>query len=147
MNWLEQNKIPLGQWMEFFVDWLVDVAAGFFDFISETLESLIVGFVDIVDWFPPLVVIATIVIGAWLLHRSIGLVLFIAAALLLIINMGYWLETIQTLMLVISATTISVIIGVPIGIAAAHRPWLYTLLRPILDLMQTIPTFVYLIQR
>ena len=84
-------------------------------------------------------------IGVWLLHRSIGLVIFVAASMLLIINLGYWVETIQTLVLVVSATTISVLVGVPIGIAAAHRPWLYTILRPILDLMQTIPTFVYLI--
>ncbi|MCC4820866.1 ABC transporter permease subunit, partial [Vibrio lentus] len=47
--------------------------------------------------------------------------------------------------LVFAATTISVLIGVPVGIMAAHRPWLYTVLRPILDLMQTVPTFVYLI--
>jgi len=51
----------------------------------------------------------------------------------------------ETLSLVVSATLVSVVIGVPIGIAAAHRPWLFTILRPILDLMQTIPTFVYLI--
>jgi glycine betaine/proline transport system permease protein len=51
----------------------------------------------------------------------------------------------ETLSLVVSATVVSVVIGVPIGIAAAHRPWLFTVLRPILDLMQTIPTFVYLI--
>ena len=51
----------------------------------------------------------------------------------------------ETLALVVSATVFCVLIGVPIGIAAAHRPWLYTALRPILDLMQTLPTFVYLI--
>ncbi|GAB3476999.1 choline ABC transporter permease subunit [Marinomonas epiphytica] len=145
MNWLTDHKIPLGSWMEYFVDWLVDVAATFFDFISITLETLIITLVDTLEWIHPLGVIASILLGVWLLHRNLGLVVFIAASLLLIINMGYWVETLQTLVLVITATTISVIIGVPIGIAAAHRPWLYTLLRPLLDLMQTIPTFVYLI--
>ncbi|MCZ2720073.1 choline ABC transporter permease subunit [Marinomonas sp. 15G1-11] len=145
MNWLTDHKLPLGSWMELFVDWLIEVAAVFFDFISETLETLIVSLVDAIEWMPPLAVIIIVMIGVWLLHRSIGLVIFVAASMLLIINLGYWVETIQTLVLVVSATTISVLVGVPIGIAAAHRPWLYTILRPILDLMQTIPTFVYLI--
>ncbi|MGR0277938.1 choline ABC transporter permease subunit [Marinomonas dokdonensis] len=145
MNWLTDNKIPLGAWMENFVDWLVDAAAAFFDLISITLETMIVSMVDAIEWMHPLAVIGVILGLVWFLHRSLGLTIFIAAALLLIINMGYWVETLQTLVLVITATTISVLIGVPIGIAAAHRPWLYTILRPILDLMQTIPTFVYLI--
>ncbi|QUX92879.1 choline ABC transporter permease subunit [Marinomonas sp. A3A] len=145
MNWLTDNKIPLGAWMENFVDWLVTAASGFFDLVSITLETMIVTMVDAIDSIHPLAVIAIILVGVWFLHRSIGLLIFITLSLLLIINMGYWVETIQTLVLVVSATAISVLIGVPIGIAAAHRPWLYTMLRPILDLMQTIPTFVYLI--
>jgi glycine betaine/proline transport system permease protein len=145
MNWLTDNKIPLGAWMESFVDWLVTAASGFFDLVSITLETMIITMVNGIEWLHPFAVIGIILIGVWFLHRSIGLLAFITAALLLIINMGYWVETIQTLVLVVSATTISVLIGVPIGIAAAHRPWLYTILRPILDLMQTIPTFVYLI--
>ncbi|KOO11706.1 ABC transporter permease, partial [Vibrio xuii] len=78
-------------------------------------------------------------------HRSIPLVLFVIGALLTILNLGYWQEMLETFVLVFAATTISVLIGVPLGIMAAHRPWLYTLLRPILDLMQTVPNFVYLI--
>ena len=145
MNWLTDNKIPLGAWMEQFVDWLVDVAAVFFDLISESLETMIVSMVNAIEWMPGLGVVAIILAGVWFMHRSIGLLVFIALSMLLIMNLGYWVETIQTLVLVISATAISVAVGVPIGIAAAHRPWLYTILRPILDLMQTIPTFVYLI--
>ncbi|UTV98728.1 choline ABC transporter permease subunit [Marinomonas rhizomae] len=145
MNWLTDNKIPLGAWMEHFVDWLVTAASVFFDLVSITLETMIVTMVDAIDSLHPFAVIAIILVGVWFLHRSIGLLIFITLSLLLIINMGYWVETIQTLVLVVSATAISVLIGVPIGIAAAHRPWLYTTLRPILDLMQTIPTFVYLI--
>lgn len=145
MNWLTDNKIPLGAWMESFVDWLVSAASVFFDLISITLETIIYTLVDSILWAHPLAVIGIILIGAWLLHRNLGLLVFIALSFLLIINMGYWVETIQTLVLVVTATAISVLIGVPIGIAAAHRPWLYTILRPILDLMQTIPTFVYLI--
>jgi len=82
---------------------------------------------------------------AWLLHRSIGLVIFIVAALLFIMNQGYWTATLETLSLVFVSALFSTLMGVPIGIAAAHRPRLYEALRPVLDLMQTLPTFVYLI--
>ncbi|TPE47402.1 choline ABC transporter permease subunit [Maribrevibacterium harenarium] len=145
MNWLTDHKLPLGDTMETFVDWLVDAAAGFFDFISLVLETIIMSAVDGIEWLHPMVVIAAVMGVAWLLHRSVGLVIFVGLSFLLIINQGYWLETVQTLVLVVTATLISVLIGVPIGIAAAHRPMLYTFLRPVLDLMQTIPTFVYLI--
>ena len=67
------------------------------------------------------------------------------AALLFIMNQGYWPATLETLSLVFVAALFSTLIGVPIGIAAAHRPRLYAALRPVLDLMQTLPTFVYLI--
>ena len=70
---------------------------------------------------------------------------FIAASLLLIVNLGYWEETTETLSLVLASAVVCMALGVPLGIAAAHRPWLYATLRPVLDLMQTIPTFVYLI--
>jgi glycine betaine/proline transport system permease protein len=64
---------------------------------------------------------------------------------LFIINQGLWKDTVETVALVGGATTVSMAIGVPIGIAAAHRAWLYRILQPLLDLMQTLPTFVYLI--
>ena len=79
------------------------------------------------------------------MHRSVGLVVFIVGALLLVANLGYWQATMETLSLVLCATLVCVVVGVPVGIAAAHRPWLYAALHPVLDLMQTIPTFVYLI--
>ena len=75
----------------------------------------------------------------------IGLVALIVLSLLLVMNLGYWEDTIETLALVVFATLVCMVVGVPVGIAAAHRPWLYTSLRPVLDMMQTIPTFVYLI--
>ncbi|WP_411994546.1 choline ABC transporter permease subunit [Agarivorans sp. DSG3-1] len=145
MDFITEHKIPLGEWMATFVDWLTYSAAGFFDSVSYTLESVIMFLVELFKWFPPSVPIVVTALLAWFLHRSISLVVFIVAALLLIMNLGYWEEMLETLVLVLSATTISLLVGVPIGIVAAHKPWLYTILRPILDLMQTIPTFVYLI--
>jgi len=82
---------------------------------------------------------------SWVLRRSLPLAAFVVVALLFIINQGYWQPTLETLSLVIVAALVSTAIGVPVGIAAAHRPRLYSALRPVLDLMQTLPTFVYLI--
>lgn len=145
MDWLTDHKLPLGDVMERFVDWLTLNAAGFFDAISISLEWIITLLVDLFQWFPPMAIVAATAAIAYALHRSIGLVVFIVVALMLILNLGYWEEMLETLVLVLTATALSILIGVPVGILAAHKPWLYTLLRPILDLMQAVPTFVYLI--
>ncbi len=145
MDWLTDNKIPLGNWMKAFVDLLNDHAAWVFNLISDVLVFLIEGLIDVMLWLPALLLVALFAgLGYWL-HRSWKLAVGIVLSLLLIINLGYWEETVETLALVVFATAICLVVGVPIGIAAAHRPWLYTALRPVLDLMQTIPTFVYLI--
>lgn len=145
MEWLTEYKIPLGGWIDDGVDLLNDHAAGFFNLISNVLGFLIEGLIDLLQFLPALLVVALLAALGWWLHRSWKLALAIALSLLLIVNLGYWKETTETLALVVFATLICVAIGVPVGIAAAHRPWLYTAIRPILDLMQTIPTFVYLI--
>ncbi len=145
MDWLTENKIPLGQWMKGFVDLLNDHAAWVFNLISDVLGFLIEGLTDLMLWVPALgLVMVFAALGYWL-HRSWKLAGGILLSLLLVINLGYWEETVETLALVVFATVICLVTGVPVGIAAAHRPWLYTALRPVLDLMQTIPTFVYLI--
>lgn len=145
MEWMSEYKIPLGEYMGIFVDFLNDNAAGFFDWISLVLGVTIESTTAFFVWLPAWSVIALIAGIAWWLHRSKALVLFSILSLLLIVNLGYWQETIETLVLVLYSALICVLIGVPMGIAAAHRPWLYTGIRPVLDLMQTIPTFVYLI--
>src|SRR5229473_1158161 len=94
---------------------------------------------------PAPILIVAVAALAWALRRSLSLALFVALALLFILNQGYWLATLETLSLVMVATLASTAIGVPLGIAAAHRPRLFAALRPALDLMQTLPTFVYLI--
>ena len=145
MDWLTENKIPLGVWIKAFVEFLNDNAAWFFDFIADVLGFTINGIIDVLQWMPPLLLVAIFTALAYGLHRSWRLGLMVAGSLLLIVNMGYWEQTIETLALVVFATLLCMVVGIPVGIAAAHRPWLYTALRPVLDLMQTIPTFVYLI--
>jgi glycine betaine/proline transport system permease protein len=143
--WLVHHKLPLGPWLASGVDFLTSHGQGFFDFVSATLGAIIAGITYLLLILPAPLMIALFVAGAYALHRSIGLAVFIALGLLLIVNLGYWQASIETLALVFSATLFCIVIGVPLGIAAAHRPVLYQILRPILDLMQTIPTFVYLI--
>lgn len=145
MDWLTNSKIPLDAWMSDFVDWLNEHAAVVFYTISDVLGFLIEGLMDVLLWFNPLVLIALIAGLAWAVHRAWSLVALIVLSLLLVVNLGYWEATMETLALVLFATALCMMIGVPLGIAAAHRNWLYQVIRPILDLMQTIPTFVYLI--
>jgi glycine betaine/proline transport system permease protein len=144
-QWLTEHKLPIGKWIDNFIRFIQDNAAWFFDMITDGLDFVIEGLIDVLTWIPPLALVAIIVVGAFWLHRSWKLSLVIGLSLLLVINLGYWEATVETLALIIFATAVCMLVGVPLGIAAAHRPWLFTILRPILDLMQTIPTFVYLI--
>lgn len=145
MQWLTEHKLPLGRWIEDFVEWLVDHAAVVFDTISISLQWLILGMVNIFQWLPPIVPILITAALAWVMHRSLWLCGFVVLALLLILNLGYWAEMLETFVLVLTAAAICILLGVPLGILAAHKPWVYTVMRPVLDLMQTIPAFVYLI--
>lgn len=145
MEWLTENRLPIGKLIASLVDFLNEHASVLFDAISDSLEWLIEGSTDLLVATPPLLLIALITGLAWWLHRRPGLTLFTALSLLLIINLGLWEETVQTLVLVLYATLFCMLIGVPLGIHAAHHPRLNAALRPVLDLMQTIPTFVYLI--
>ncbi|MBU2038942.1 MAG: choline ABC transporter permease subunit [Gammaproteobacteria bacterium] len=142
---MDSFKIPLGEYIELFFDWLVDNTSGFFDAMAESLEWLINSSTDALTWMHPGAFIVVLALFAFWLHRSVGLVLYAVVALLLIWNLGYWVETMQTLSLVLYATLFCILLGLPIGIYAAHHPRLYTVLRPVLDLMQTVPPFVYLI--
>jgi len=145
MEWLTAYKIPVGRWSKAVVDWLTDHGAWFFDGLSVGLEAAINAILWVLQTPPPLVVIAAFVLIAYALRRSLTTAGFVALSFLFIVNQGYWERTTETLTLVLSACIVCMAVGVPIGIAAAHRPRLYTTIRPILDLMQTLPTFVYLI--
>ncbi len=145
MQWIRGYKIPIGDWAEAVVDWLIQHGSWFFDGLAMVLEHVIAALLWVLQSPPPLAVMAVIAALAWWLRRSVGFTIFVAAGLLLIANQGYWTDTTETLALVLSSTIVCMGVGVPIGIAAARRPWLYTGLQPVLDLMQTIPTFVYLI--
>lgn len=145
MDWITSSKVPIGKWAKTFVDWLTENAAWFFDGIAAILDTVIQSILWVLQAPHPLIVVVLVTALAWWMRRSVGFAAFAFFGLLLIINQGYWEETTETLALVLAATVVCMGAGVPIGVAAARRPWLYTILQPVLDLMQTIPTFVYLI--
>ena len=139
------RRIPFGIWGKAFFDYLTTNFEWFFNGIAEGITSTLEGGIHVVLSVPPIVVVLLTSLLAWYLQRSVKLAIATAIGLIFIINLGFWKETIETLVLVIASASVSMAIGVPIGIAAAHRPWLFQILRPILDLMQTMPTFVYLV--
>jgi glycine betaine/proline transport system permease protein len=145
LNWLTDYKIPVGPTAKSVVDWLTDNMGGFFDGLAAVMQWLIDGLLYLLQLPHPLVLIVIFAVIAWFIQRRISVVILTIVGFLFIINQGYWDGTLKTLTLVLSACFLCMAIGVPLGIAAAHRPTLFAVLRPILDLMQTLPTFVYLI--
>lgn len=145
MEWLTENKIPVGKIAGDGFEWLESNGAFFFDALADTLEAMIDGFLWLLQTPHPLVIIGFFVALTYYLQRSWKVALFVFVGFLFIINQGYWEETTESLTLVLSACVVCMGVGVPIGIAMAHRPQLYAWARPVLDLMQTLPTFVYLI--
>ena len=144
MDWLT-TKIPVGRWAADLFDWIQTNGRS----VVRPVKAAVQAFVDSVEWllqFPhPLLLIALFVALTWALQRSWRTCLLVGLGLLYILNQGYWEATTQTLALVLASCVVCMGVGVPLGIAAAHRPWLYTWMQPVLDLMQTLPSFVYLI--
>jgi glycine betaine/proline transport system permease protein len=145
VTWITDYRIPIGAWAKEFVDWLTTSGEWFFNQLAFVLSHAIDGLLFVLQTPNPFIVVAAITAIAYLLRRSITVAVFTCLGLLLIMNQGYWKETTETLALVVAATFVSMLVGIPLGIAAARRAWVYAAMRPVLDLMQTIPTFVYLI--
>ncbi|MFV0361351.1 choline ABC transporter permease subunit [Tropicimonas sp.] len=145
MDWLTEDKLPVGKTAKSLFDWLQLHGGFFFDALAAAMERMIDAILWVLQTPPPLVIIGGFVALTWLLQRSWRPCLLVLVGFLFIINQGYWEETTESLTLVISSCFVCMALGVPIGIAAAHRPRLYQWMRPVLDLMQTLPTFVYLI--
>jgi glycine betaine/proline transport system permease protein len=145
VDFLTEYRVPIGPGAKTFVDWLTTNFELFFDQLANFLSGVVAVLLFILQTPHALIVVAVVTALSWWLRRSIGITLFTLLGLLLIINQGYWKETTETLALVLAASFVSMAVGIPLGIAAARRPMFYAFMRPVLDLMQTIPTFVYLI--
>ena len=145
MNWLTDNKIPIDDAAEAVFDWLLINAGWLFDGLAVAMEGLIDAILWVLQTPHPLIVIAVFGALTWAIQRNWKTPLLIVLGFLFILNQDYWEETTESLTLVLSACVVCMGVGVPIGIAAAHRPRMYRYMAPVLDLMQTLPTFVYLI--
>ena len=145
MDWLTETKIPVGDWAEAGFDWLRDNGGWFFDGLSRFLEWQIEAVLWLLQTPHPLVIVAIFVGLTWVLQRNWRICLLVLLCFLFVLNQGYWEEVTESLTLVLTSCLVCMGLGVPIGIAAAHRPRLYAAMAPVLDLMQTLPTFVYLI--
>ncbi|HQY45187.1 MAG TPA: choline ABC transporter permease subunit [Paracoccaceae bacterium] len=143
--WLADHKIPVGKVSKSVFDWMKENGKAIFDFMSWVMEGLIAGILWLLQTPHPLILVALAVGLTWYLQRNWKICLFVFVGFLFILNQGYWKPTMESMTLILASCVVCMGIGVPIGIAAAHRPRLYQAMQPVLDLMQTLPTFVYLI--
>lgn len=137
-------KLPLADWIENLVDFILDIFEPLFDFLSDGID----GFVELIVWLltiipAPIFILIIAGIAWWLSKWSFSL--FTLLGLFLIYNLGYWEATMDTLALVLTSVILSIIVGVPIGIWMSQSNKVQNVMTPILDFMQTMPAFVYLI--
>ena len=152
-----EKILPIGEYIEKGINSLEQnlsfLWGGIDDGISWTVENLNDLFLSI----PFVVIIVLVAVVAYYanakgklftkegLKKGIGLTIFVILGFLLIVAMGYWEEAIQTTTLVLVSTLIALILGIPFGIVSAKSDMANAIIRPILDFMQTMPAFVYLI--
>ena len=144
-GWMADHKIPLGDATSRGLEYLKTRGARVFDGVSLVGRGMVDSVTLVLRSVPALLFIVVAGVLTWAIKRSMALALFVSLALLFVLNQGYWTPMLETLSLVLVATLASVAVGIPVGIAGAHHPRFYATLRPVLDLMQTLPTFVYLI--
>ncbi len=145
MDWLTDYKIPVGRVAKAIFDWIKVNLDALFDWFKDVLEAVIDGTLWLIQSPHPVVIVALFVGLTWAIQRRWQPCVLVAVGFLYIINQGYWEPTTETLVLVLYSCLICMAIGVPIGIMAAHRPRMFGAMQPVLDLMQTLPTPVYLI--
>ncbi|MCK8816660.1 ABC transporter permease subunit [Natroniella sulfidigena] len=141
---LLSTKIPLGDWVEAVVDFLIINFSGPLNLFSGAIAALIDGFEGVLSFGHPLLLITIFVLLAWKLKDG-KVAVFIALGLLLVLNLRMWDYLVITLAAIITSVIISLMLGIPIGILKAHNRAIDLITRPFLDFIQTIPPFVYLI--
>ena len=141
---MSMPKIPLGAWVDSLVDWITVVFAGVFTFITTVIDGLLQFIVDVLSTGPSIILIIILALLMTYTSRwTLGL--FTLISLLLIDNLGYWEATIETIAIVLVSAVLTIVIGIPVGIWSAQNKTVRKIVMPILDFMQTMPAFVYLI--
>lgn len=137
-------RIPLGEWVTVAVAWVKDNLEGLLDVISFVVKFLVNGLTDLLVGTPFPVLIALFALIAWLV-RSWQMAVGTVVSFVLIIGMDLWEPAMQTLSLVLVSAVVAVLIAIPLGIWSARNDTVRAVLKPVLDFMQTMPAFVYLI--
>lgn len=141
-----QTKLPVAQLVEAFTNWITKTFTGLFDFLQMIGSSLMDFVTNTLVFINPLLFIALATLAVFFLaKKKWSLPLLTLLGLLFVYNQGLWEELMNTLTLVIVASMISVVVGVPLGIWMAKNNTVKSIVNPILDFMQTMPAFVYLI--
>ena len=141
---MSDKQLDLGSWVNDAVQHLLDNYSDGFDSVGAVVN----GFSEGIEWvlmLPPAWLLIAIFVGLGLWRIGYKFAIFTAVAFVLIVLTGFWEQTVVTLGLTFSATLISLLLGIPLGIWAARSERVATITRPILDFMQTMPAFVYLI--
>ena len=140
----DEQSIPLDEWVQTAVDWLVLNYRDFFQVIKVPVEVSLDGLLWLFSTLPPFVVILLFAIAAW---RYVGkrMTVFTLLSFLLVGYLGLWEDTMTTLAMVVCSVAFCAVAGIPLGIMAGRSDRFEMLLRPFLDAMQTTPAFVYLI--
>lgn len=137
-------KLPLDEWVIWFVDKLKEHLSGFFGAISDMIKFMTEGLASVISFVPALLFVVIIALIAWwVVNWKLGL--FSLIGLGLVNNLGYWPETVETISLIMISVIISMIIGIPLGIWMSQKKSVQSIVTPVLDFMQTMPAFVYLI--
>ncbi|MGE7934632.1 glycine betaine ABC transporter substrate-binding protein [Viridibacillus arvi] len=141
---MNMTKIPLGEWVDSLVDWITVTFAALFSFFTNLIDGLLNIIVDVLSVGPPIVLIIVLALLVGYTSKW-PLGIFTVVSLLLVDNLGYWDSTIQTLAIVLVSGFFIILLGIPIGIWCAQNKTVQNIVTPILDFMQTMPAFVYLI--
>ncbi|EMI14025.1 glycine betaine abc transporter permease [Bacillus stratosphericus LAMA 585] len=137
-------RIPLADWIDQFIDWLTATFGGIFDGIANGLAAFVQMITDGLGFVPPIILTIIFAGLTWFISKR-GIAIFALVGFFIIDYLGYWSAMLQTLSLVLTSVIISIIIGIPIGIWASQKNTVRQIVTPILDLMQTMPAFVYLL--
>jgi glycine betaine/proline transport system permease protein len=139
-------RIPLGDGVELAVEWVDANFGGILDLLSMVLGTLVGGLKDLLLFLPPVAMAAFIAALVWgVSRRNLKMATGTLLGLLLIESMQLWSLSMETLALVISSTIVALMIGIPVGVLCSRNDTANGVITPILDLMQTMPSFVYLI--
>lgn len=137
-------ELPIASSVETFVYFLLDNFQPFFDRLSDGIEWLVGQLAFALGYLPPWLLVLALALLAWRL-AGWGVALFAVLGLLVVENLGLWGPTVDSTALVLAAEVIVLLVGLPLGILAAKSDRVDRVLRPVLDFMQTMPAFVYLI--